>query len=117
MSKNQGKLYYEWVYAVVKEIPRGRVTTYGAIADYLALGSARMVGYALRQSFTGMDLPAFRVVNHAGHLSGRHQFRPPSRMQELLEAEGTEVANNRVLDFRNKLWIPAEEMPEADIDI
>lgn len=108
--------YYDWVYEVVQMIPSGRVSTYGHIADFLALGSARMVGYALRQSMAA-GIPAHRVVNRLGELSGRHSFRPPSRMQLLLEQEGTKVANDRVVDFRNRLWIPADEIDSFDIDI
>lgn len=109
--------YYDWVYEVVRLIPKGRVTTYGAIADILALGSARMVGYALRQSFSGLGVPAHRVVNHKGELSGRHSFRPPELMQQLLEQEGTNVQKDRVVDFRERLWIPADEVTDFDIDI
>ena len=64
-------IYYELVYEVVQQIPMGRVSTYGAIADYLALGSARMVGYALKQSLLGLNVPAHRVVNSSGVLSGK----------------------------------------------
>lgn len=109
--------YYEWVYEVVRLIPPGRVSTYGAIADFLALGSARMVGYALRQSFSGLDVPAHRVVNRIGELSGRHSFRPPSTMQKLLESEGTKVRKDRVVEFQERLWIPAAELTSFDIDL
>ena len=109
--------YFDWVYNVAKKIPPGRVTSYGAIADYLALGSARMVGWAMRQLRPGNDVPAHRVVNHKGELTGRHHFVPPSRMQELLEKEGTPVANHRVTSFKEKLWLPAEHLADEDVDI
>ncbi len=117
MASKEKPHYYEWVYEVVRLIPSGRVTTYGAIADFLALGSARMVGYALRQSMSGLGIPAHRVLNRIGELSGRHAFRPPELMQKLLEEEGTKVANHRVVNFRAHLWIPAEELTDFDIDI
>lgn len=101
--------YFEDVYAVVRTIPRGRVSTYGAIADYLTLGSARMVGWALRQlaSFE-MDVPAHRVVNAKGELTGRHMFRPPERMAHLLEAEGVSVIDDKVDNFKTLFWHPEE---------
>ncbi|HKK73667.1 MAG TPA: MGMT family protein [Saprospiraceae bacterium] len=100
--------YYEQVYEVTTLIPFGRVTTYGAIADYLALGSARMVGYALRNSFSGMNIPAHRVVNHKGELSGRKAFPTPTLMEELLQAEGVLIQDNKVMDFKQLFWHPAE---------
>lgn len=90
-------------------IPEGRVSTYGAIADYLSLGSARMVGWALRNLTTvNGDVPAQRVVNRAGELSGRHFFKPPGLMAELLRAEGVEVFNDKVADFKTSFWHPRE---------
>lgn len=100
--------YYDWVFAVTKEIPPGRVSTYGAIADYLALGAARMVGWALNQSIAMDQLPAHRVVNRKGELSGRHHFAYPGRMQELLEQEGVIIEDNRVRDFEQVFWHPAD---------
>ena len=102
--------YYELVYAVTRKIPYGRVSTYGAIADYLALGSARMVGWALNKSFTGLDVPAHRVVNRKGELSGRNHFPTPTLMQELLENEGIKVIDNVIQDFESHLWVPADEL-------
>ena len=102
--------YYEQVFEVTRQIPFGRVSTYGAIADYLALGSARMVGWALNKSFTGAGVPAHRVVNRKGELSGRIHFPNPSMMQELLEQEGVKVEDHKVVDFKSLLWIPAEEL-------
>lgn len=101
--------YYELVYEVTKNIPFGRVSTYGAIADYLALGSARMVGWALHQCRNlGEGVPAHRVVNRKGELSGRIHFRTPTLMQELLEAEGVVVVDDKVQDFKTIYWHPQE---------
>lgn len=101
--------YFEQVYAVVRTIPPGRVTTYGAIADYLALGSARMVGWALRNltSFNG-DVPAHRVVNRNGVLTGRHHFAQPGLMQALLESEGITVQDDTVQEMRTHFWHPGD---------
>ena len=99
--------YFEQVYELTKLIPKGRVSTYGAIADALALGSARMVGWALNKSFHLGDVPAHRVVNRKGELSGRHHFDPPSRMQALLEQEGIVVKDDKVVDFKQLFWHPA----------
>jgi methylated-DNA-protein-cysteine methyltransferase-like protein len=100
--------YFELVFEVTRQVPRGRVTTYGAIADYLALGAARMVGWALNNCVSGDGVPAHRVVNRKGELSGRHHFQPPSRMQELLEQEGVEIVNDCVKDFKRLFWHPQE---------
>ena len=100
--------YFDLVYEITRQIPRGRVSTYGAIADYLALGSARMVGWALRHSFSNDQVPAHRVVNRLGELSGRHQFPRPDMMQELLEQEGVEVNHDRVQRFAELFWHPQE---------
>ncbi|MDP4711532.1 MAG: MGMT family protein [Saprospiraceae bacterium] len=100
--------YFDLVYDLTCCIPKGRVTTYGAIADYLSLGSARMVGWALNRLLATHAIPAHRVVNRKGELSGRAHFNPPSLMQELLEAEGIRIENNQVLDFKEKFWHPAE---------
>jgi len=99
--------YFEDVYATVQSVPEGRVTTYGAIADFLTLGSARMVGWALRQlSSYEIDIPAHRVVNAKGELSGRHMFNPPEKMAYLLTEEGVLVENNKVSDFKTLFWHP-----------
>ncbi len=100
--------YFERVYDVVRQVPYGRVTTYGAIADYLALGSARMVGWALNHSFSSEGVPAHRVVNRKGELSGRNHFPTPTMMQQLLENEGIEVAGDKVVSFEKHFWSPAE---------
>jgi len=102
--------YYDDVYDVVRLIPKGRVSTYGAIADYLALGSARMVGWALNQcaKHADSDVPAHRVVNRKGELSGRAHWNPPSRMEALLKKEGVDISDHTVLDFAEKFWHPQE---------
>ena len=102
--------YFELVYEITRLIPEGRVSTYGSIADYLSLGSARMVGWALTQSNQNSmeDVPAHRVVNRKGELSGRAHFKPPGLMQELLESEGVEVKNERVQNFDQHFWHPEE---------
>lgn len=103
--------YIEDVYEVTRLIPAGKVTTYGAIANYLSLGSARMVGWALNKSFTGDNpVPAHRVVNRKGELSGRVHFPTPTMMQELLESEGIEVENDTIIDFKKKLWNPSIDL-------
>lgn len=103
--------YFEDVYEVVRSIPPGRVSTYGAIADFLSLGSARMVGWALRQSSI-MDgpIPAHRVVNREGYLSGRLHFSDPKYMQRALEREGVKVKADHVVDFKARFWHPAEHL-------
>lgn len=101
--------YFEKVYDVTRLIPCGKVTTYGAIADFLALGSARMVGWALNHCHsTDTNIPAHRVVNRKGELSGRNHFITPTAMQERLEAEGIQVVDNRISDFDVLLWHPRE---------
>lgn len=105
MEKEQPK-YYENVYDVVRLIPSGRVTTYGSIADFLTLGSARMVGWALNQGLHRGDVPAHRVVNRKGELSGRGHFATPTLMQELLEAEGVTVVDDRIANFNDHYWSP-----------
>ncbi|MBO0948787.1 MGMT family protein [Fibrella forsythiae] len=103
--------YFEDVYAVVRQIPVGRVTTYGAIAQYLGLrAGARMVGWAMNGCHTRPDVPAHRVVNRLGILSGKHFFGSPTRMQELLEAEGVPVTDDTVVDFKARLWDPSLEL-------
>lgn len=103
--------YFEDVYAVVRQIPVGRVTTYGAIAQYLSLrAGARMVGWAMSASHGQTDVPAHRVINRLGVLSGKNFFGSPTRMQELLEAEGVSVADDTVVDFKKRLWDPSLEI-------
>ncbi len=103
--------FYDDVYQVVQLVPTGRVTTYGAIAAYLGLKSgARMVGWAMNAAHSIADVPAHRVVNRNGVLTGRHHFEPIDAMQKLLEAEGVEVNNNQVQEFRKLLWEPIKEI-------
>lgn len=99
--------YFDLVYQVVKLIPYGRVTSYGAIANYLGLKSgARMVGYAMNASHTDPEIPAHRVVNRNGLLTGKHHFSSPTAMQDRLEAEGLRVANDQIIDFEKHFWDP-----------
>lgn len=103
--------FFEKVYTVVREIPPGRVSSYGAIARYLgAAGSARMVGWALNSSHKKEDVPAQRVVNRLGMLTGKHHFSGSNAMQQLLEAEGVEVKENRVVNFQELFWDPGVEL-------
>lgn len=103
--------FFEDVYAVVKLIPKGRVTNYGAIAKYLGSGlSSRMVGWAMNASHAHPDIPAHRVVNRIGLLSGKMHFSSPTAMQELLEQEGIKVINDKVVDFEKLKWDPLVEL-------
>lgn len=103
--------FFVRVYEVVKQIPPGRVTSYGAIARAMGSpGAARMVGWALNQSHSQPDfIPAHRVVNRNGLLTGKHHFGGSRVMQELLENEGAVVEGERILNFREIFWDPAEE--------
>jgi methylated-DNA-protein-cysteine methyltransferase related protein len=100
--------YFDMVYDVTRMIPSGRVTSYGAIANYLALGSARMVGWALNALNKNHDVPAHRVVNRLGELSGRIMFPTPTTMQERLESEGIEIKDDKVVNFKTLFWNPTE---------
>jgi methylated-DNA-protein-cysteine methyltransferase related protein len=102
--------YYQRVYRVVRLIPEGRVTSYGAIANFLGTGlSARMVGYAMNNSHAQWPpVPAHRVLNRNGLLTGKMHFGHPDRMQTLLEQEGVRVDNDQVVDFRVRFWNPAQ---------
>ena len=104
--------FFEDVYAVVRQIPKGRVTNYGAIANYLGTKlSARMVGWAMNGAHTVKPkVPAHRVVNRNGMLTGKVHFATPTHMQELLEKEGVKVVNDTVQNFDEKLWNPAKEL-------
>ncbi|MEJ8801364.1 MGMT family protein [Pontibacter sp. H249] len=112
MSENKKKEnFFQDVYEVVQLIPKGRVTSYGAIASYLgAKGSARMVGWALIASHPLTKIPAHRVVNRVGLLTGSQHFEVPNAMQERLEADGVKVVNNQVIDFEKLFWDPAKEL-------
>lgn len=97
------------IYDVVRLIPNGRVTSYGAIAKYLGGGGARMVGWAMNASHGELDVPAHRVVNRNGVLTGKHHFGG-NRMQELLESEGIKVEKDQVVDFKKLFWNPSDEL-------
>ena len=102
--------FFANVHEVAKLIPKGRVTTYCAIARYLGLkSSARMVGWALHGC--PKDVPAHRVVNSSGLLTGKHHFKPPSAMQKALEREGVRVSKDQVQRFREIFWDPSVELP------
>lgn len=103
---------YEAIYAIVRQVPKGRVTTYGAVAAAIgARSGARMVGYALNHcSGIKPKVPAHRVVNSQGLLTGKHHFNPPEKMEQLLRKEGVMVENDRVVDFQKRLWEPLKEM-------
>ena len=100
------------VYEVVKQIPHGRVTSYGAIASYLGTrSSARMVGWAMNASHSSQDpVPAHRVVNRNGMLTGKHHFGAPQIMQQLLESEGIKIENDKIVNFANFFWDPQKEL-------
>jgi methylated-DNA-protein-cysteine methyltransferase related protein len=104
--------FFKQVYEVVKCIPPGRVTSYGAIARYLGtIGSARMVGWAMNQSHSQTEvIPAHRVVNRNGLLTGKHFFGGENIMQELLENEGLLIEDDQIINFKERFWDPAVEL-------
>ena len=105
--------FFEKVYEVTRQIPAGKVTTYGAIARYLGTGqSARVVGWALNSCHerTGEFIPAHRVVNRTGQLSGKHHFGTSGIMEQLLENEGISVENDRVIEFEKLFWDPGKTL-------
>lgn len=109
--KTEKPNYFDLVYQVVRLIPRGRVTNYGSIAHYLGIKSgARMVGYAMNAAHTMTDVPAHRVVNSQGLLTGKGHFSTHTEMQELLEKEGLTVEKDKVQDFENVFWNPEVEL-------
>lgn len=109
---NNDRGFFEQVYEVAKQIPKGRVTSYGAIAAFLgSRGSARMVGWAMNGSHTSKEpIPAHRVVNRIGMLTGKHHFGSPDIMQQLLENEGIRVENDQIIDFEKHFWDPSKEL-------
>ena len=111
-SGKRDENFFQLVYDIVRQIPKGRVTSYGAIAAALgAKSSARMVGWAMNGSHRMKPrVPAQRVVNRQGLLSGRIHFDYPEQMQELLEKEGVKIEDNRVVDFNKKFWDPVKEL-------
>ncbi|MFT6205620.1 MAG: methylated-DNA-protein-cysteine methyltransferase-like protein [Spirosomataceae bacterium] len=107
MSENK----FEDIYDVVKLIPKGRVSAYGLIAEYLgSKGGARLVGWAMNACHSRADVPAHRVVNASGVLTGKNFFATPTIMQELLEDEGIVIKDDKVQDFKNVVWRPVEEL-------
>jgi methylated-DNA-protein-cysteine methyltransferase-like protein len=104
--------FFDLVHVVARQIPKGRVTTYGAIAACLGTRlSARMVGWALISAHhVDPPVPAHRVVNRHGLLTGRQHYNPPEKMQESLEKEGITIVDNQVVDFEKRFWDPAKEL-------
>ena len=99
--------FFDKVFEVARRIPYGKVTSYGAIAQFLgAKGSARMVGWAMNATGNREDIPAHRVVNRVGLLTGKFHFDGTNLMQQLLESEGIKVENNKILDFEKHFWQP-----------
>ena len=111
MAKTQSD-FFEQVFQVVRLIPKGRVTSYGAIANYLgAKSSSRVVGYAMNAAHTQTEyVPAHRVLNRNGQLTGKHHFSTPYLMQELLEKEKIKVENDTVVNFQKHYWDPSIEL-------
>jgi len=99
--------FFDKVFEVASRIPYGKVTSYGAIAQFLgAKGSARMVGWAMNATGNREDIPAHRVVNRVGLLTGKFHFDGTNLMQQLLESEGIKVENNKIVDFEKQFWQP-----------
>lgn len=109
--------FFDLVWQVVRLIPKGRVTSYGAIGRYLGTGrSARMVGWAMNASHHAKPkVPAHRVVNRNGLLSGKPHFDPPEKMEQLLAKEGIKVKNDQIIDFKKHFWDPNTELEEPDL--
>ena len=104
---NSNDNFFERVYFIVRQIPYGKVTSYGAIAKALGTArSARMVGWAMNASHKLEDVPAHRVVNRNGLLTGKHHFDGTNLMQQLLESEGIVVIDNTIIDFEKHFWMP-----------
>ena len=112
IQKEEESSFFEKVYAIVLLIPAGRVTSYGAIAEYLGIrGSARMVGWAMNSAHSQpFNVPAHRVVNRVGLLTGKHHFGGPKVMQQLLESEGIEVDEDKVVNYSKLFWDPKKEL-------
>jgi methylated-DNA-protein-cysteine methyltransferase-like protein len=111
-SGSRDENFFNLVYEVVRQVPKGRVTSYGAVAACLGTKlSARMVGWAMNAAgHAKPKVPAHRVVNRLGILSGKHHFQPPSRMEELLMKEGIKVKNDKIVDFEKLFWDPVKEI-------
>lgn len=109
--KPENENFFQKVYAVARQIPYGRVTSYGAIAKYLgAARSARMVGWAMNASSHIEDVPAHRVVNRKGLLTGKHHFEGTNLMQQLLESEGVKIVDYQIQDYDKLFWDPYNEL-------
>ena len=109
--KPENKNFFQKTYEVARLIPYGKITTYGAIAKYLgAARSARMVGWAMNGAGAMEDVPAHRVVNRKGLLTGKHHFEGTNLMQQLLENEGIKVVDNQIVDMQDHFWDPAIEL-------
>ena len=103
--------FFEKSYSVARQIPFGKVTSYGAIAKYLGTArSARMVGWAMNASHNNETVPAHRVVNRKGLLTGKHHFDGTNLMQQLLESEGIKIIDNQIQDFKDVFWDPSIEL-------
>lgn len=103
--------FFKNVYEVVRNIPEGRVTSYGSIAKFLGVSrSARMVGWAMNHAHILEDVPAHRVVNRNGRLTGKAHFAETNKMQKLLEEEGIKIENDEVVDFEKHFWDPSVEL-------
>jgi methylated-DNA-protein-cysteine methyltransferase related protein len=112
MIKLKERNFFEDVWDVVRLIPKGKVTNYGSIAKYLGSGlSSRMVGWAMNASHQAVQkVPAHRVVNRNGMLTGKMHFETPTLMQELLEKEKIKIENDKIVDFRKLYWNPSKEL-------
>ncbi len=111
MVTDKQSTFFNDVYEVVKLIPKGRVTSYGAIAKYLGSAkSSRLVGYAMNAAHSLNDVPAQRVVNRKGLLTGKHHFATETRMEELLKKDGVKVKDDQVVDFEKRFWDPMVEL-------
>jgi methylated-DNA-protein-cysteine methyltransferase-like protein len=111
MNKKEEPNFFEQCYQVAKLIPYGRVTSYGAIGKYLgAARSARMVGWAMNASHGNLDIPAHRVVNRKGLLTGKQHFEGVNLMQQLLESEGLTIVENQIQNFEEVFWDPSIEL-------
>ncbi len=113
-STSNNDNFFERVYEIVRQIPVGKVTSYGAIARALGTArSARMVGWAMNASHTADDaIPAHRVVNRNGYLTGKFHFASPTLMEELLLSEGIKVVDDKIIDFKNIYWNPNIELAQ-----
>ena len=111
MTQTKHTDFFLRVYEVVRQVPEGRVTTYGAIARYLGMKrSARLVGWAMNAAHSHPDVPAHRVVSRIGMLTGKHHFGGARVMQQLLEEEGHQIMDDQVVDFESVFWKPADDV-------